>query len=428
MVVALSAGADGQHPALHQRQARARGPELPAPAAGADPGRDQRRHHLPGAGDGDRQAAGRLHAGRRRPPAPRHGQEDQGRDGRPARGVRRRARSQRGIDAKLADTIFDAVAKFASYGFNKSHAAAYALLAYQTAWLKANHPVEFFAAAMTTERGQPGEARAPTARRCASAGIPLYPPDVNHPRRASWSRTAPSGAGVRYALAAIKGVGAAAIDALVEERAARGPFRDVFDLMARLGTRVLNKRLLESLVRAGALGLAGRPTGAALVDGADAAPALCRRGGRGGARAIRSACSAAAAPAQVPKPPLPAVEDWPALERLQMEFDVLGLYLSAHPLDGYRDGAGAAGRHHRRPAARRSRARAAGAAGRRGRQQAGAGDRADAVGPPDRLRPYRPVRDHRLQRADGPGARAAGRRPHRSISRSTPRSTATICA
>ena len=86
--VALSAGADGQHPALHQRQAQARGPELPAPPPGIDPGRDQRRDHLPGAGDGDRQAAGRLHAGRRRSPAPRHGQEDQGGDGRAARGVR----------------------------------------------------------------------------------------------------------------------------------------------------------------------------------------------------------------------------------------------------------------------------------------------------------------------------------------------------
>ena len=110
-----------------------------------------------------------------------------------------------------------------------------------------------------------------------------------------------------------------------------------------------------------------------------------------------------------------------------MEFDVLGLYLSAHPLDGYRDALQRlgvitgdrlrAGRGRGRPVA----------AGRRGRQQAGAGDRAHPAGPPDRLRPCRPVRDHRLQRADGPGARAAGRHAHRSISRSTPGSTATIC-
>ena len=133
-------------------------PELPAPAAGADPGGDQRRHHLPGAGDADRQAARRLHAGRRRPAAPRHGQEDQVRDGRPARGVHRRAPRATASPHEARDTIFEQVAKFASYGFNKSHAAAYALLAYQTAYLKANHPVEFFAAAMTIEIGQPGQA------------------------------------------------------------------------------------------------------------------------------------------------------------------------------------------------------------------------------------------------------------------------------
>ncbi len=118
----------------------------------------------------------------------------------------------RGIDAKLADTIFDAVAKFASYGFNKSHAAAYALLAYQTAWLKANHPVEFFAAAMTTECANQ-EKLAAYRQEMRQRGIPLYPPDVNHSHAAaSWSRTAPDGAGVRYALAAIKGVGAAATE------------------------------------------------------------------------------------------------------------------------------------------------------------------------------------------------------------------------
>src|SRR3954471_19425166 len=240
----------------------------------------------------------------------------------------------RGIQTKLADTIFDAVAKFASYGFNKSHAAAYALLAYHTAWLKANHPVEFFAAAMTTECGNQ-EKLAAYRQEMRQRGLPLYPPDVNQSKARFAVEDGSAGAGVRYALAAIKGVGSAATDLLVEERAARGPFRDVYDVLARLGTRVLNKRLLESLARAGAfdtLELNRR----SLFDGADV---LLRYGVAAGAAAESDQVSlfGGSGVAQVPRPPLPEVEDWPALERLQMEFDVLGLYLSAHPLDGYRN-------------------------------------------------------------------------------------------
>ncbi|MGE3290958.1 MAG: DNA polymerase III subunit alpha [Geminicoccaceae bacterium] len=239
----------------------------------------------------------------------------------------------RGIEGKLADTIFDAVAKFASYGFNKSHAAAYALLAYQTAWLKANHPVEFFAAAMTTECANQ-EKLAAYRQEMRGRGIPLYPPDVNHSASRFLVEDGCEGAGVRYALAAIKGVGAAATDLLVAERNANGPFRDLADLMARLGTRVINKRLLESLARAGALDSL-EPNRKRVVDGADL---LLRYA----AAAIEAAQSdqvslfGGSGTAQVPKPTLAESDDWPALERLQMEFDVLGLYLSAHPLDGYR--------------------------------------------------------------------------------------------
>ena len=112
-------------------------------------------------------------------------------DGRPARDVRRRAPSSAASMPSSPSTIFDAVAKFASYGFNKSHAAAYALLAYQTAWLKANHPVEFFAAAMTTECANQ-EKLAAYRQEMRQRGIPLYPPDVNRSRAAtSWSRTGP---------------------------------------------------------------------------------------------------------------------------------------------------------------------------------------------------------------------------------------------
>jgi DNA polymerase III subunit alpha len=240
----------------------------------------------------------------------------------------------REIDPDLASTIFDAVAKFASYGFVKSHATAYALLAYHTAWLKANHPVEFFAAAMTMECANQ-EKLAAYRQEMRQRGIPLYPPDVNR----SWSRfvveDGAEGAGVRYALAAIKGVGAAATGALADERESRGAFRDVHDLMARLGTRVINKRLLESLARAGALDRL-EPARRRVVEGAD----LLLRYAAAAAEATQSdqeSLFGGSGAAQVPKPALPAVEDWPALERLQAEFDVLGLYLSAHPLDGYRN-------------------------------------------------------------------------------------------
>jgi DNA polymerase-3 subunit alpha len=238
----------------------------------------------------------------------------------------------RGIEEGLANTIFDAVAKFASYGFNKSHAAAYALLAYQTAYLKANHPVEFFAAAMTMECDNQ-EKLAAYRNEIRQRGIPLYPPDVNRSKARFIVEDGPEGTGVRYALGAIKGVGAAAMSQLVEEREAKGLFKDVCDLMARCGARVINKRLLESLVRAGALdGLAANRR--QLVDAAD----LLLRYAAASAEAAESAqvsLFGGTGIAEVPRPALPLVDDWPALERLQMEFDVLGLYLSAHPLDGY---------------------------------------------------------------------------------------------
>ena len=240
----------------------------------------------------------------------------------------------RDIDADLASTIFDAVAKFASYGFVKSHATAYALLAYHTAWLKANHPVEFFAAAMTTECGNQ-EKLAAYRQEMRQCGIPLYPPDVNHSRSQFAVEDGAHGAGVRYALAAIKGVGAAATDALVDDRQANGPFRGLHDLMARLGTRLINKRLLESLARAGALDTL-EPNRRRVVESAEN---LLRYAGAAAEAAHSDQVSlfGGSGAAQVPKPPLRAVEDWPALQRLQMEFDVLGLFLSAHPLDGYRN-------------------------------------------------------------------------------------------
>jgi DNA polymerase-3 subunit alpha len=185
---------------------------------------------------------------------------------------------------------------------------------------------------MTTERANQEKLGA-YCNEMRQRAIPVYPPDVNASRARFSVEDGPQGAGVRYALTAIKGVGEAAMEALVAERSARGPYRDVFDLMARLGTRVLNKRLWESLVRAGALD--------SLDDNRrrlfDAADHLLRYAAASAEAAESTQVSlfGGIGGAQVPHPTLGREQDWPALQRLQMEFEVLGLYLSAHPLDGY---------------------------------------------------------------------------------------------
>ena len=165
--------------------------------------------------------------------------------------------AKNGIEDGMANTIFDAVAKFASYGFNKSHAAAYALLAYHTAYLKANHPLEFYAAVMTMEMANQ-EKLAAYRHEMRGRGIALLPPDVNASLPTfsvedQPANGAPATSGVRFALAAIKGVGQAAMEALVAERKAHGAYRSLFDLTRRLAGKGCNRRLLEALVKAGAL-------------------------------------------------------------------------------------------------------------------------------------------------------------------------------
>jgi DNA polymerase-3 subunit alpha len=241
--------------------------------------------------------------------------------------------TKRDVAPKLATAIFEQVAKFASYGFVKAHATAYALLAYQTAYLKANHPLEFFAAAMTMDRANQDKLNL-YRQEIARSGIRLLPPDVNHGGATFTVEDGPDGKGIRYALAAIRGVGVQAVDALVQERQARGPFADLFDLTARAG-RVLNRRLLEALIRAGALESLHANRGQ-LLEGVEAA---LRYGNAHAAQAASDQTSLFGGlleQAPLPKPALPAVADLPVLERLQQEFQALGFYLSAHPLDGYR--------------------------------------------------------------------------------------------
>ena len=233
----------------------------------------------------------------------------------------------RGTTAGKATYVFDLVNKFAGYGFNKSHAAAYALIAYQTAYLKANHPVAFFAGSMTLDIDH-SEKIAGFRRELDRLGIALLPPDINR----SQVTFAPEGErAIRYGLAAVKNVGAAAMRALVEERERGGAFNDLQDMAERAGP-LINKRLLENLVRAGTFD-ALEPNRRRLFEGIEdilrhaAHAAEDRESGQIG---LFEADAAAR-----PRLSLPDVPDWPPMERLAHEFQAIGFYLSAHPLQAY---------------------------------------------------------------------------------------------
>jgi len=239
----------------------------------------------------------------------------------------------RGVAESRASDIFDQVAKFAGYGFNKSHAAAYALVAYQTAYLKAHHPVEFLAASMTFDRHNTDKLNI-FRQELKRLGIGVLPPDVNESEADfSVAYDADGEGAVRYALAAVKNVGAQAMAALVDERRANGRFQDLFDFAGRVDARVVNKRQLENLVRAGAFD--------SLNDNRAQCFAAVETMIRHASAAARDRESGQASlfgggpgeGATVPR--LPQIDDWGALDRLREEFDAVGFYLSAHPLDGY---------------------------------------------------------------------------------------------
>ncbi len=235
------------------------------------------------------------------------------------------------VDGAVAGGIFDQVAKFAGYGFNKSHAAAYALVAYQTAYLKANYPVEFFASSMSEDMGNT-EKLSLFRTELDRLGIALLPPDVNSSGVDFTVETGEDGAlAVRYALAALKNVGAAAMAAVVAEREANGPYTSIFDFSSRLGTQVFNKRQIENLVRAGAFDNLN-PNRHQLYD---AVEMLVRHANAAQNDRESKQVNLFGAEESAITPPLPSVEEWPAQERLQQEFEAIGFYLSAHPLQSY---------------------------------------------------------------------------------------------
>lgn len=238
-----------------------------------------------------------------------------------------------GVESKQANEIFDMINAFAGYGFNKSHAAAYALVAYQTGWLKANYPVEFLAASMTLDihnTDKLGVFRAEIDRQ----GIELLPPDVNKSHvNFSVERDPETGEGqVRYALAALKNVGSAAMESIVKERENNGPFKDIFDFASRLDPRSVNKKALENLAKAGAFdGLVSNRkqlfNSVDVLAGHAAAAAEERESNQ---VSLFGDVEDAA-----PRPKLSDTGDWNQQDRLSAEFEAIGFYLSAHPLEAY---------------------------------------------------------------------------------------------
>lgn len=247
---------------------------------------------------------------------------------------------ERGFDAKVCDKVWTDWEAFAQYAFNKSHSTCYAFVAYQTAWLKANYPPEYMASVLTHSQGSIDKITF-FMEECRRMGIPVLGPDVNE----SGLRFTVNAQGqIRFGLGAVKGVGEAAVEAIVTERTANGPYKDIYELMRRVNLRAANRKALESLAYAGAFdGFAkshrahffhsqgeGKPTfletlvryGQQHQDGADSAQV--------------NMFGEAEEGASIPEPALPAIDAWSALEQLHHEKEVIGFYLSGHPLDDHR--------------------------------------------------------------------------------------------
>ncbi|MCG0278084.1 MAG: DNA polymerase III subunit alpha [Thermanaeromonas sp.] len=235
--------------------------------------------------------------------------------------------TKKGYDPELAAHIFDLMEYFAGYGFNKSHSAAYALVAYQTAYLKAHHPAEFMAALLSSV-SQHLEKVAPYLEECRRLGIKVLPPDINE----SGVDFSVGEGHIRFGLAAIKNVGRAAVEAIIAAREAGGPFTSLADFCRRVDLQVVNRRVLESLIRCGAfdsLGKGRRPLLEALDTCIEAASQAQSDRKKGQVSLLDMVG------ATLEDPPLPEVPEFSQEEILAMEKELLGFYLSGHPLEPY---------------------------------------------------------------------------------------------
>jgi len=237
-----------------------------------------------------------------------------------------------GIDRHLAENIFDLVEKFAGYGFNKSHSAAYALVSYQTLWLKAHYPAEFMAAVLTADMHNTDKVVA-LVEECRNMKLDLVLPDVN---TSEYTFTVNDEGQIVYGLGAIKGLGEGPVESIVEARKAGGPFRDIFDFCCRVDLRKVNKRALEALIRSGAMDRLG-PGRAQMMASLDKAIQQADQQSRNAAAGMMDMFGDMLTGGDDGDPyaEFAHVREWPGKERLKGEKETLGLYLTGHPFDEY---------------------------------------------------------------------------------------------
>ncbi|MFM8332439.1 MAG: DNA polymerase III subunit alpha [Candidatus Methylumidiphilus sp.] len=237
-----------------------------------------------------------------------------------------------GVEENIASYIFDLMEKFAEYGFNKSHSAAYALVSYQTAWLKQHYPSEFMAAVLSADMDNTDKVVV-LIEECRDMKLSIAPPDIN---QSEFRFTVRNNGEIVYGLGALKGVGQNAIDDLIGERNTHGPFKDLFDLCRRADLRKANRRVLEALIHAGALDSFNRNRAQHVADLPDALKAAEQHGAME-ASGQDDLFGLADEPASLPEAPKPreTAEPWPEQQRLAHEKATLGLYLTGHPIVQY---------------------------------------------------------------------------------------------
>ncbi|HEY2387189.1 MAG TPA: DNA polymerase III subunit alpha [Candidatus Binatia bacterium] len=244
----------------------------------------------------------------------------------------RKGAVEQGLKADLATTIFDQMEKFAAYGFNKSHSAAYALISFQTAYLKAHHRRQFMAALLSLEMGEIDKTYKNIAE-CRSHGIPILAPDINE----SGERFTVTEKGIRFGLGAVKGVGAKAIEIILTARREGGPFVDLPDFANRVRGQQINRRVLECLIKCGAFDSLGASRAMMLSEGPSGEPAYIDK-------IMQWASTSGEAAGQItlfalgsvpPPPPTPGITPWSDKQRLAAEKETVGFYVSGHPLDKF---------------------------------------------------------------------------------------------